>query len=92
MAGRKKTAASKRLAEGKKVKLLQGKHRYCCQETACRRTFILDYKNRGCLPGIKEQIVDMCINRYGRASPTRRENNANQQPSKTSTMDNDYRH
>ena len=43
----------------------QGKQRYRCQETACGRTFILDYQNRGCLPGIKEQIVDMCINGSG---------------------------
>lgn len=43
----------------------KGKQRYRCQENPCQRTFILDYTNQGCLPGIKKQIVDMCINGSG---------------------------
>ena len=43
----------------------QSKQRYRCQQSTCHRTFILDYKNRGCLAAVKAQIVDMCINGSG---------------------------
>ena len=37
----------------------QGKQRYQCQAPSCRRTFILNYKNRGFLPNVKNQLIDM---------------------------------
>lgn len=39
----------------------KAKHqRYRCQ--ICSRTFQLDYAYRACLPGMKEQIVDLAMN------------------------------
>ena len=44
----------------------QGVQRYRCQNTACRRsTFLLDYTNQGCKPGMKERIVEMVLNGSG---------------------------
>ena len=43
----------------------QGKQRYRCQDLLCKRSFILDYKNRGCLRAVKEQIIEMSINGSG---------------------------
>jgi transposase-like protein len=44
----------------------QGKQRYQCKNEAClKNTFILAYKNRGCLVEIKEQIVEMALNGSG---------------------------
>lgn len=40
-----------------------GHQRYRCQ--SCRRTFQLDYAYRACLPGMKEQIVDLAMNNAG---------------------------
>ncbi|CAI1065918.1 Transposase and inactivated derivatives [Serratia plymuthica] len=37
--------------------------RYRCQ--ICSRTFQLDYAYRTCLPGMKEQIVDLAMNNAG---------------------------
>ena len=37
-----------------------GKPRYLCQNAACSyRTFILEYTNRGYLPAVKRQIIDL---------------------------------
>lgn len=44
----------------------QGKQRYQCDNKHCvRNTFILDYKNKGYLPEIKKQIVEMALNGSG---------------------------
>ena len=44
----------------------QGVQRYRCQNTACpRSTFLLDYTNQGCKPGMKERIVEMVLNGSG---------------------------
>ena len=43
-----------------------GKQRYLCQNEACsQRTFILDYTNRGYLPSVKRQIIDLALNGSG---------------------------
>jgi insertion element IS1 protein InsB len=42
-----------------------GKQRYVCRNSNCRRTFILDYKHRGCIPGMDKTIVDMAMNGSG---------------------------
>jgi insertion element IS1 protein InsB len=37
-----------------------------CQNTACiTGSFLLDYCNRGCLPEVKQQIIDMSLNASG---------------------------
>ncbi len=42
------------------------KQRYLCKNTNCdKKTFILDYTNKGCLPEVKSQIVEMSINGSG---------------------------
>ena len=44
----------------------RGKQRYLCQNTACTQgSFLLDYHNRGCLPEVKHQIIDMSLNASG---------------------------
>ncbi len=44
----------------------RGTQRYLCQNTACARgSFLLDYRNRGCVPGVKQQIIDMSLNASG---------------------------
>ena len=64
----------------KRGKTRRGKQRYLCQNTACTQgSFLLDYRNRGCLPEVKHQIIDMSLNASGirdtarvlRISPTR---------------------
>ena len=41
----------------------RGTQHYLCQNTACARgSFLLDYRNRGCLPEVKHQIIDMSLN------------------------------
>lgn len=48
----------------KKHGLGKAKHRrYRCQ--MCCRTFQFDYAYRACLPGMKEQIVDLAMNNEG---------------------------
>jgi insertion element IS1 protein InsB len=43
-----------------------GTQRYLCQNTACARgSFLLDYRNRGCLPEVKQHIIDMSLNARG---------------------------
>src|SRR5262249_3333508 len=47
----------------KRGKTAQGTQRYLCQNTRCAvRSFLLNYRNRGCLPEIKQQIIDMSLN------------------------------
>ena len=44
----------------------QGKQRYQCRNESCsKNTFILAYENKGCLPEIKEQIIEMALNGSG---------------------------
>lgn len=40
-----------------------GRQRYRCQ--SCCRSFQLEYEYRACLPGMKEQIVDLTMNNAG---------------------------
>ncbi len=43
-----------------------GKQRYRCREVTCEgKTFIRNYIEKGCLPEIKKQIVDMAMNGSG---------------------------
>lgn len=42
------------------------KKRYSCRNTECtRKTFIIDYTNKGYLASVKQQIVDMAMNGSG---------------------------
>jgi transposase-like protein len=44
----------------------QGKQRYRCQNASCEKeTFILEYKNKGYLPEVKKQIIEMTLNGSG---------------------------
>ena len=50
----------------KRGKTRRGTQRYLCQNTACATgSFLLDYRNRGCLPEVKQQIIDMSLNASG---------------------------
>ena len=50
----------------KRGKTHRGTQRYLCQNTACARgSFLLDYCNRGCVPEVKHQIIDMSLNASG---------------------------
>src|SRR5918911_403796 len=50
----------------KRGKTTRGTQRYLCQNTACTRgSFLLDYRNRGCLPEVKQTIIDMSLNASG---------------------------
>ena len=50
----------------KRGKTRRGTQRYLCQNTACTTgSFLLDYRNRGCLPEEKPQIIDMSLNASG---------------------------
>lgn len=43
-----------------------GKQRYSCQNTECPKTvFILDHKNRGWVPEVKQKIIEMAMNGSG---------------------------
>ena len=43
-----------------------GTQRYLCQNTACvTGSFLLDYRNRGCVPEVKQTIIDMSLNASG---------------------------
>ena len=43
-----------------------GKERFRCQQTSqCGRTFLRSYAYPGCLPTVKQQIVDMTLNGSG---------------------------
>jgi transposase-like protein len=44
----------------------ESKQRYKCRNSECgRSTFIRDYVDRGYLPEVKQQIVDMAVNGSG---------------------------
>jgi transposase-like protein len=50
----------------KRGKTRRGTQRYLCQNTACTTgSFLLDCRNRGCLPEVKHTIVDMSLNASG---------------------------
>ena len=50
----------------KRGKTYCGTQRYLCQNTACARgSFLLDYRSRGCVPEVKQQIIDMSLNASG---------------------------
>ena len=47
----------------KRGKTRWGTQRYLCQNMACAKgSFLLDYRNRGCLPEVKHTIIDMSLN------------------------------
>src|SRR5690242_21114193 len=47
-------------------KTSNGKERFRCQQSAeCGRTFLRSYAYPGCLPPVKQQIVDMTLNGSG---------------------------
>src|SRR5499427_11101992 len=50
----------------KRGKTRRGTQRYLCQNVTCiTGSFLLDYRNRGCLPEVKRQIIDMSLNASG---------------------------
>ena len=50
----------------KRGKTRRGTQRYLCQNIACiTGSFLLDYRNRGCVPEVKRQIIDMSLNASG---------------------------
>ena len=50
----------------KRGKSATGIQRYLCQNNAClQQTFMLDYRYRGRLPEVKQQIIDMAVNGSG---------------------------
>ena len=50
----------------KRGKTENAKQRYLCQQPDCPiKTFILDYDYNGCLPEVKQQIIDMALNGSG---------------------------
>jgi insertion element IS1 protein InsB len=50
----------------KRGKTARGTQRYLCQNIRCAKgSFLLDYCNRGCLPEVKQTIIDMTLNASG---------------------------
>jgi insertion element IS1 protein InsB len=50
----------------KRGKTHRGTQRYLCRNTTCAQgSFLLDYRNRGCVPEIKHTIIDMSLNASG---------------------------
>jgi transposase-like protein len=50
----------------KRGKTRRGTQRYLCQNPACAaESFLLVYRNRGCLPEVKHMIIDMSFNASG---------------------------
>ncbi|MBF0289116.1 MAG: IS1 family transposase [SAR324 cluster bacterium] len=50
----------------KRGKSKEGKQRYLCQNPMCStKTFILDYSDKGRLPEVKRQMVDICVHGSG---------------------------
>ena len=50
----------------KRGKTRRGTQRYLCQNTVCAtESFLLIYRNRGCLPEVKHTIIDMSLNASG---------------------------
>ena len=47
-------------------KTKSGTQRFLCKRPECYiTTFMLEYKNKGCEPGISKKIIDMAINGSG---------------------------
>ena len=47
-------------------KTARGTQRYLCQNTGCAiGSFLLAYRNRGCLPEVKQLIIAMSLNASG---------------------------
>ena len=50
----------------KRGKTDSGTQRYLCQNTVCvKGSFLLDSRNRGCVPEVKHTIIDMSLNASG---------------------------
>src|SRR5688572_18924441 len=50
----------------KRGKTARGTQRYLCQNQACTTSsFLLYYCNRGCLPEVKELVIDTSLNASG---------------------------
>ena len=50
----------------KRGKTRRGTQRYLCQNTVCATgSFLLVYRNRGCVPEVKDTIIDMSLNAVG---------------------------
>ena len=50
----------------KRGKTDRGKQRSLCQNEACpSHPFLLDYTNRGYMPAVKRQIIDLTMNGSG---------------------------
>jgi transposase-like protein len=50
----------------KRGKTARGTQRYLCRNQACATdSFLLNYRNRGCLPEVKQLISDMSLNARG---------------------------
>jgi insertion element IS1 protein InsB len=50
----------------KRGKTARGTQRYLCQNALCATgSFLLDYRNRGCVSEVKQQIIDMSLNASG---------------------------
>ena len=50
----------------KRGKTARGTQRYLCQNGACATdSFLLDYRNRGCMPEVKQLIINMSLNASG---------------------------
>ena len=50
----------------KRGKTARGTQRYLCQNALCATgSFLLDYRNRGCLAEVKQQIIDKSLNASG---------------------------
>jgi insertion element IS1 protein InsB len=50
----------------KRGKTHRGTQRYLCQNTACTKgSFLLDNRNRGCVPEVRQTIIDMSLNASG---------------------------
>lgn len=47
-------------------KTINGKQRFMCKDMACKgNTFIRDYSEKGRLPEIKQQVIEMALNGSG---------------------------
>jgi IS1 family transposase/transposase-like protein len=50
----------------KRGKTVRGTQRYLCRNQECATdSFLLDYRNRGCLPEVKQLIIEMSLNASG---------------------------
>ena len=50
----------------KRGRTARGTQRYLCQNTLCAKgSFLLDYRNRGCLPEVKRTIIDLSNSHFG---------------------------